>query len=302
MDASTRVLVLVSTVLVGACAGLAVAEEQVPVFAFDPGNGTVVVTCKTLSTTWVLSDGRTKYGETQGEEKVVFARTKDGYSVTMTASVLKGPTGFAAAVSQAFAEHSLVAVIDSGGRLVSETGLEPIVAKIGEAVPPEAKKFYSAATQQAELLKWDQADWYASVTSFLGHRAKVGEVWVIATDFHSFGDPVLHCYAATKVIGRVTMQGRPCVRVQTITNNDPEELRGFLGAVANTLLAGLKKLSPEAKVSGDSVRVIDPATMIDYGGKGRDRLEAVMSFWDAGRAQATRTRVVEATVTVQPGK
>jgi hypothetical protein len=288
--------------LVVACGVAAAAEEQVPKFTFNPGNGTVRTMRGTRTTETRLADGRSRSTTVTSVFKESYARTEPGYTVRQTLISSTLPAGLEA-VMNALRHTPLVYEVDAAGKLLSVKGPEAIIAELQAELPRKLRESMPAAYLDAEQMREQQrVAWKEVVTDAVGRPAGIGEAWVATTQLRLPDGRVLQHYAARKVVGRAMAQGRPCVRVQIVTSNDPEELRGFLGTAADTLLNGLKPLSTDAKISGSGHAIMDPATALQYDSGWHQRVEAEVKYPEVGLARAVIAQTEENKVTVQMGK
>ncbi len=288
-------LVLVSA---GMWAVWAQAQEA-PKFRFNPGDGLVTIR-ESKTTQTAQAAGRPPHARVNTiREKAVYTRARDGYGVRSTLLSATTIPASGDALMSAMKGKTLTMRLAKDATVRAIDGLETFAAEARKQVPAQA----AGVVTTEVLFSRVKAQWEGDTTDYLGHRARVGEAWV-SRQLEVLPDGRTQpCYVAKKVGGRARTQGRDCLRVLTMTHWDPRQLRGFLGSKGDALLAGLKPLTGGAKVTGQSYRVVDPATLVEYSGKGTLRMEMTISTPDGGTIPMTFTQVKQATTRVQtPGK
>jgi hypothetical protein len=153
------------------------------------------------------------------------------------------------------------------GKISSVAVSDAALSRALKGVPKE--KLPEAAAQAKQIATGlVVATWQKEVGAFLGRSAEVGTGWYRAEYLDlPAGKTSLRAgyYGAFRVMGKVTVQGHACVRVQYRVSQNAASLAALLGPAMAPELAKLKPLTKNLVISGGGEMVIDPATGMGYG-------------------------------------
>jgi len=294
--------VVVAALFSSAWAVSASAAEEVAKFRFAPVDKATRIADLKLTQTVQVKGGEAKDAPpqvyvTSYREKQVFSRTDKGYQIRSTA-LDAGSSGGAVSLDpmiSALKGKTIVYTTDADGKLLSIEGLEQVAADLRKGIPPGAPESAAKRLTAEFLAAGIKDEWASSVSDYVGHPAVPNSSWVSVDQLRLMDGRVAKCYVAKKVVGTATVQGRSYLRVQTLSNSDPGELRSLLGASAEAALAGLKPFADGAKVSGESTVTVDPQTMDISQVTAKRRVEFTVKIPERGDFAVTLTEVREAT-------
>jgi len=268
------------------------AADEGPVFRFSPPTRTVRV--ETTRTTQLLEvAGQVAPArETESVARVEIVRMPNGcrlLSKLVSGTSQGGNSAVGQALLDALKGVTVTYVIDLQGHVQSVEGLEAAAARVRRSVPAEMEPTLARSFAPGALLQAQKADWDRAVGDLVGRPASVGAVWVSRQQYGAPDGSLVDVHAATKVVGRVKMQEHDCLRLANTFSSNPEDLRSFLGASAEALLADLKPLGGSARIAGDSQYITDPATLIWYQATSKLKMETTVEIPGRGPAPAVIT-------------
>lgn len=255
------------------------AAGQGPTFRFNPPDG--ITRTETMKTTQVLDlgGGRTTTRNTVTKSRVAVRNAKSGHTVAATllsGKTVSGRTRQDDISLEALQGLTITYTIDAAGRMVGASGLDAVVNRFRRMFPPEVLANMPELTDTKWVLAAEQAEWNRSVVNYKGRPAILGTAW-LATEEYALQNETLTFYAAMKVVGEKTIAGRKCLQVRYQYSQDPSKLAGFLGEAAKVLLPGKTPFVSDSTISGGGERLVDPLTLLPYGGTLKRTINTVMT-------------------------
>ncbi len=260
--------------LSGLLVALAVTSEcfaQSPVFQFAPPDGTIFTETVTTQQT-VIAAGATRSRTTELQTLVRIKRLEKGYTLegTIVRSESAGPSSELGdtllRAMQATKGKVITYQLDEAGRLLDILGLEALSKAIKSQLPPDTPPSVSAPLEVKELRAGEEADWEDRFGRYLGHPAVVGQSWLATETFPLDPTPVDY-YVAVKVVAAERVAGKDCLRVDYRLSRDPADFKAFLVDAYEEVVGDRSRLPGADTVSGDGSRLLDPSTLMSYGGR-----------------------------------
>lgn len=285
-------VIFASAILGVSC--FAFAEELT--FRFNPPDrATYIETVKTTRVKDMGSFGNTTdVGETSA--KITIQRTSDGYEVEVTplsmtmsrnGQVVNNPTTLV--LLDTIVRYKL----DSDGRLLTIRGYETVLDRMQQVLPPAAVQALGAVFGEEALIKKETAEWNGRIGSFLGQRAKVGDVFTGTEAFPLPTGGTVAYYSVTEIAEETKCGGEhDCVRIRFTYNTDAETLGQTVGTVLSDVskAVGASDVAPGisgVEIIGSGERLIDPRAMLIYS---ETRIRTIKMLMDVpGQARVPTT-------------
>ncbi len=276
------------------------AAEEAPVFRFSPPNGLTRTETVRIKQVRDFGQGRANSDTVEIQARYAYAAAAEGHTVTETmvaGRVLSGESAQAEIMLATLKGLPLTYRVSPSGQMQSVSGLERVPQELKKRLPAEAYEAMAPSLTPEKLSAASRTQWQADVTDLVGRPARVGTTWVSLEECAWPDGNTIKYYAARKVAGQALVQGKPCLRIISTYSTDPAEFKSFLGESGAALLTGLKPLPGKAKVTGEAQRVVDPATLMWYDGKGRLWVQAPIGGGDSTLFTFTREREYQVAVT-----
>jgi hypothetical protein len=257
-----------------ACAPFAYAAGAAPpfTFRFNPPDGTTYVQTLRTNKTTSLGTLGTRTDVIESRTKVVIAKSPRGYSLvarplsaTMTRDGKKVDNPIFSALSEVVTTYEL----NPHGQILAVLGFDTLLSKMKASLPPNAPQALSSVFSEEALITKEKAEWNGRIGSFVGRKARIGDVWTSTDRYNLPTGGSIEFYSATKIAGKAKYRGRDCVRVQFAYNSDAGALKSFTGKILKDLARSMKAATVRlgagsASITGGGERLIDPATMLIY--------------------------------------
>ncbi len=262
----------------------AAAPAETVHFRFDPPDGELrLVTHKRTRVTEMGSRKDTDVSE--GRERWIFGKTKNGYSVRsyiLSSSISRNGHPIASPMLTAMAGIELTYSIDGNGQIQSVEGYRALLGNVSKKFPPQLMQMLTPLFDEGGLIRKDKADWQARIGRLAGKKAEIGETWMAAEPFALPAGGSAEVHSATRLDGWTESEGHRCVRLRVAYHSDAAELAKFAGesvvsAADSTAESTAGSTAPDPAavprpassltIVGEGERVIDPATMIIYSEK-----------------------------------
>jgi hypothetical protein len=260
----------VAACCLGAAASAACPDEIG--FRFNPPDG--ISFTQVLKTTKVTDLGPlgSRTDVTTSTTRVTISKSATGYTLVATpvsAKMTRNGKAVDNPLLDVLQDVVVTYELDREGRIRAVLGLEGIADKMKKALPAEVAEMLSSLIDPKAMVEREKAEWNARIGSFVGMKAKAGDVW-IGTDRFALptGGEIVY-YTATRIAERTERDGHNCVRILMAYDSDAAALEGFAGKVGAKIAeeAGMtegKLTVSDMKLSGTADRLIDPDTMLIY--------------------------------------
>ena len=267
-------------------------------FRFNPPDGLSFV--DTVVSTQTRTSSLSKEKQVRKDtvkRRITIHKTATGYTINFTSlalsSELNGKKVGEVNQSQ-LKEMALVYVLDKNGKLLDARGLERMVSRMQNNLPPERKKTFDAKKVRADMLKQFQSDWQKQLSAFNGKTVAIGTSQARTDSVLLDPGVLVPVQVKLKFAALTRINGHDCVKIVETSQPDPRKLTTDLNAaIDHSPMAKNSKQDELPKVlsvqyATTRERVINPSVLLSYDEKMSTSDVTVMQVPGKGKVTITR--------------
>lgn len=247
------------------------AQETVT-FKFNPPDG--ITYRETYSAERIKEYGALKkqVDLTEGTVKVVITKTPEGYSLTaapLLITMTRDGQPVPDSMTKPMFDMKYNLRLDPDGRFIHVEGFEEFVENMKAGLPANTPAEILNNISVEAMVNKEKAEYNGRVGDYIGREFKIGEHWQGESQF-TLPDGNVIDYTTVFVLREMVPCGQTnCVKIEYQYDANPAGLKKFMDG----LVDGLDEMAEgkleevdlgEIKLSGNGIRLIDPATMLIY--------------------------------------